>query len=521
MLELLSNLKDKFSKLIQGKVIAPGQVSATLHEGAVPKYIPNPRNVVDWGNHGSDFKFNVSDSDWYHLLKHARDAWANNGSLSNAINDLSDLATNDSWYAQYDGDSSDWGDEAEEAIGAWQEICDIRGISYPLQTLFKLVIISVIRDGDCLCVFTSAADGKYPKLQFIPAHRIGSRGKGVIESGLFTGYTVAYGLIYNDSGAIIGFNILGNAADGSQDIQVSSTDAHYCFMPQWIDSGVRGYSALSPALGDLASYGEIKRMETLGLKARANIALVKSLPEGSPELQTPAGYTDSPDCQTTTNPPTAAKFTKSIEKLQGGEVPVFEASSGAKIEFIQGPNRPDQNAEKFMTDHILRNGFATIGLPLEYAFSIDSGGSTTRLILAKVQRRVEAIQSQVLYPLWKRINGFAISRFIKYGYVSTPPSDKDWRSFSPTYPKSISIDAFKDTKSDDLSVQKCWTTNTQVAASYGYSFKKNVKQKSKELQFVAQVAAKDGVDKNELLQLASQVVEQKSSTSNNSTDKGE
>jgi hypothetical protein len=203
-------------------------------------------------------------------------------------------------------------------------------------------------------------------------------------------------------------------------------------------------------------------------------------------------YSDSP--YTTTVTPTGSRAL-SVETLQGGDTMIFRPDSGAKLEVLNS-NRPSTNTAQFLLDHVLRHAFLSLRWPIELAFDLNSRGATTKLVVAKAQRRIESRQTYTIYPVWKRIISYAIAKFIKNGNL---PPNEQWYMFEPTYPRQFVLDNFKDVKSDLELYNKSFTTGTKIAAAYGYDYYQNLEEKAKELSKADEIAKKYGLNRNEII----------------------
>lgn len=469
--------------------------ASTMYDASLPSNQPRTRTVYIQDYYNTDYKNNVTDGDWNVMLSRARELYANVGSVRNAVCEITDMAVGDGWYAKYTGPDKDWGITATAWLSNWMNVADVRGQPWDFHRDLKLACISTLRDGDALCILTTDTSGKFPRIQWTPAHRIGSWGKQVMDQGMFNGYDVCNGIIYNDLGSVIGYNIMGNDRQGKEDTQVSVYDSQLVFDPEYIDQS-RGLTALASGIHDWMEYKTIKNFELTGIKHASNFAVQYYVP--AEQVDDVAGeYADSPYRTTTT--PTGSREL-SIETLQGGETNVWRADSGAKLEVLNS-NRPSSNTAQFLLDHCLRNSFLSLRWPVEMCFDLNSRGATTKLVVAKAQRRIEDLQAHVIYPIWKRIINYAIAKAIKSGYL---PKNDTWWMFEPTFPRSFVLDNYKDIKTDIEMYNRGWTTGTQIAASYGFNLENNLNVKADELKLRDEIAKKKGVNPNELCMLTIQ-----------------
>jgi len=468
------------------------QATSGMYESSSPFRSYTRHRIVNTG-YNDDYKNNVTLADWNVLLSRAREMYANLGSIKNAIHEIAELTIGSGWTPQFVGseENMEWGEKAVEFLTGWFEICDIRGSSFDFYKGLKAASIATDRDGDCLCVLTTAADGKYPMIQWLPAHRIGSRwNQDMIEKGPFKGKQVINGIIVSDAGTTIGYNIKGNESDGSKDSQISVFDAQLVFDSEYVEQN-RGLTSLAPAINDWDDYKTIKDFEIKGIKHASNFSVQMYVPPE--EIDDYAGELNDSPFRTTTRPTGSRDLT--IETLQGGETTIWKPDSGAKLEVLNS-NRPSTNTATFLLDHVLRHAFLSLRWPVELTFDLNSKGATTKLVIAKAQRRIESRQNCVIYPVWKRVASYGIAKAIKLGIL---PKNPEWYKLQPTYPREFTLDNFRDTKSDLELYSKCWMTGTQISGQYGYSFKKNIVQKAQELKYAQEVADEYGLNRNDLV----------------------
>lgn len=499
----MSRAKNNFSPILD-QFGNPFKQQATLYEGSLPRWVWNPRTIVNYTYHDVDFSKNVTDYDWRMLLDKGRQIYANIGGIKNAINEIADLSVGDGWAAKFNGEDSEWGRLIETWINdQWAPIADIRGNPWTLQKCLRLASISVDRDGDALCVLTETPGSTYPRISWIPAHRIGTRAETVMPSGPYKGYSCSNGVISNDLGGVIAYNIMGNDSNGKDDYQISIFDSQLVYAAEYLDQG-RGLTSLASAIRDFDEWNQIREFQVRQVKAATDQALQMTVP--AEYIPDEAGeYGDSPDSRNTL--PISGSRGLQVEQLNGGTVQVWRPDAGAKLEVLTSHN-PTAEQQEFMVKTLLRNGFLSLRWPIELCYDLDSKGATTKLIVAKAQRRIEQNQMQVLYPIWKRIISYAVAKAIKYKIVPKPKISNDWYKFEPMFPRSFSLDNYKDVKSDIEAYNRGWLTGTQIAANYGYDLESNLRQKSKELKLAQEIAKKDGTDPNVLLQTATQTINQ-------------
>ena len=133
------------------------------------------------------------------------------------------------------------------------------------------------RDGDVLVLFTEDENG-LPRIQYIPAHRIGQRtNASMIEDGEYAGCEMHHGVItYQDTP--IAYQILSHKKD--EDLIVSTENAMLLFDSE-INGFPRGIPLAAFALDSLEDMMVTKVYEQQALKLASEIGIVETNPEGA------------------------------------------------------------------------------------------------------------------------------------------------------------------------------------------------------------------------------------------------
>jgi capsid protein len=360
---------------------------------------------------------------WKNLAALGRALYTQLGEVRGAIGEKAMYTVGSSWFPQFYGKDKVWGDGAETWLWEWMKICDVRGEPYDLRTGIEIASIAIDRCGDVGTVFTETPDG-YPMIQWIPAHRIGSRGgDGPILTGPYTGLAIWNGVISNAQGRPVAYRVLGDANDGSQDRDISARDMMLSFDPDWHDQG-RGLTSFYHAIVTLMHVQDVHGFQMDGIKAAATKFVLE--------------YNDDGEADTASNHLTAGTNDLgtgiTIEQLDGG-IQYMKSNSGGKIEFPKD-DRPSPNTSEFL-ERVIRSAYQGIKWP--YEFTRDPKGLTGnsgRVILAKAFRTVQKRQI-LLERMTSRIQGYAISKAIKLKILKP---NEEWWKFCSQKPKAITGD---------------------------------------------------------------------------------
>jgi len=359
----------------------------------------------------------------------------------------------------------------------------------------KQTVVDVLRDGDNLIVLTTTSDGSYPKLQVIPAHRIGNRGvDGDINEGPYKGFSNHNGIIHDQFGLVVGFQVLGK--DKESDRIINARDASISFERDYSDQ-LRGLSPLASALNIWDELRSIQKFELMGIKHASNFAVQMFVPPEEIDETSGIGAEFTDEVEVTGNQDKEKKMY--VETLQGGEAHVWHPASGARLEVLDTKGgRPGPNTSEFLQNFCIRQACLSLRWPIELTYDMNSKGATTKLVISKAQRRIEDIQSRIIYPLWKRIINYVIRKGIKSGFI---PDSKDWYKWEPTYPRTLVFDSARETAADIELYKLGVITGNQLAGALGYDYEENLKGKAAELEFAKEISAEKGINSGQLIQI--------------------
>tara|TARA_R110001583_G_scaffold45311_3_gene142840 strand:+ start:245 stop:1642 length:1398 start_codon:yes stop_codon:yes gene_type:complete len=374
---------------------------------------------------------------------------------------------------QYVGKDKAWGADAEAWLKDWHKVVDIQG-RCDFEEMLYLALISIKRDGDAGVLLTETR-GKYPAVQLIPSHRIGSRDSGQITAGAYKGKQIQNGVITNANGRAIAYELTNGR-------RISAGDLALCFFPEWSDQG-RGLTPLAGVVADLQDVKELRQYELTAQKAQSSISLIE---------HNENGYADESESfieQTIDG----GTLDTTVETLEGGAIRYFRAGSGAKIETVES-NRPSKNAQDFEST-IMRAAFQALEWP--YDFSLDPskiGGAVVRLVAAKAQRTVEKNQ-RLIRKLARRIDGYGLAKAIKLGLLSMPPGG-DWYSWHYQGPRRLTVDAGRDASAAREDYKLGLTTLSELYAERGLHWEDELQKRIDEQRVLLDAAKAAGIDPN-------------------------
>jgi capsid protein len=443
------------------------------------------RTYVAYTQYNEDHDTNVTEWDLNLIRSRARDLFANTPAIRNAIAEIASYSVGDAWMLKSKTSDKQYNKQVENYINL--NMIPLMNLHQALRILVK----SVLRDGDVLMVLTASADGSYPTFQFIPAHKIA--GNGLVESGPYKGYEIVKGTIIDNFGKPIAYKIV-NRNKPDQIVSVFN-----CQLASENDdfTQLRGESALKNCINTWEDINTVLAFELQGIKTASSKALI---------INAPSNQVDSLAEEDLENPlvssvPETNSLGNSVgvkqSELRGGEVIVFDNSQGGGEMKQVDTNRPTQNVQDFLTN-LVRHAMLSLRWPMEFSVNLDMGGATAKTIGHKIDNRISEVQQTIILPIWNRMMKYAIAKAAKSGYI---PYHEEWYKFEPTYPRSYSYDQFRDTKSNLELYKLGILTATQLAAAEGYDYQDTLEGKYNELKAAHALTDGQNVGFAELIQL--------------------
>jgi len=358
------------------------------------------------------------------LMSMGRWLYANNSLVAGSVDDQAAIVSGE-LTPQFAGEDAAWGALAEQWLEDHDRLCDVRGDHYPMQTLQRLWMLHIIRDGDVGVIFTEGAGG-YPLLQTIPSHRIKGDGKAGPESP-WNGYRLVDGVIVNDVGRPLAYRVHDDARASFQDI--SAVDMRLRFLPRYADQ-VRGFSALGCAMVDFQDIDEVRRFELVAQKLAASIVLAETNETGLPPDSAESMLGED---TTETNPDANI----AMHTMQGGEIRYFRSGTGGKLEALMA-DRPTPAQQSF-ADSIIRQAMAGMGWSIDYFLDPSKvGGASMRVVVERINRHVGMMRTQCLFPLARSVDAWRIAKAMKEQML---PWSDDWHRWRYQGAANITADA--------------------------------------------------------------------------------
>jgi hypothetical protein len=407
-------------------------------------------------------------------MRLGRTLWENSSVVKAALRQMSEISTSEI-MPQFDGQDKEWGQLAEDWLYENDKWIDVRGWPYRMADVDRLIVLSIIRDGDIGELLTEDAEGN-PKVQLIPAHRIGSRNgmQERIKSGQFSGYLLIDGVILGDSWDTVGYRVLGSNKDEDRDYSINDMRLH--FRPVWTDQ-IRGYSWLGAAAIDAQDVKESRRLELVAQKVLASRVILEHNETGQADpghATIISGLEGVEAADSESGQATAPVYGRS---LAGGETTYFRAGSNSRLDVVTG-DRPTANQQAFSAD-VIRQAIHGLGWSVDYALDPSKvGGASMRVVVETINDTVSAIRCNIVSPVRHWIDGWRIAKSIKNGRL---PFNEDWWKWAYQFSQRKTADKKYDSDVDIAEMRAGVSTLRDVCARRGLWWEEVVEQKEREV----------------------------------------
>lgn len=393
------------------------------------------------------------------------------------IREMANYTVGNGFKPAFQGMDTDWGNMVEERLANWGKVCNLRGRPFNWTTDLRLADIAISRCGDVLAVFTENEFGA-PRIQYISAHRLGSRGMmEAPESTPYAGLPAYNGVIHNQFGKPVAYQVLGETE--AEDIYIPARDAHLLFDPEWVDQG-RGVPLFAKAFSDISDEDDITSLEMQALKIFATETFIEYTETGE--------ATDEGD-DFAAEGETAAGAGKMFETREGGAYRVAKANSGVDWKPLES-NRPSPNWREF-NDRTIKRVFESAGWPYEFSYGLkDLKGAVTRMVVRKAMTHIERRQG-ILAAFAERATIWAVAKLHKRGDFDLV---QDWWKWGHSTPKQLTVDIGHDGKNEREDYKLGLSTLRDQYASKGQDWQVQLDQKIQERKYLEDKCADAGID---------------------------
>jgi capsid protein len=378
------------------------------------------------------------------LLNSGRHIYNSYPMVSGAANDIANNVIGQHWQPQYTGKRDQvWGRKVEGWLREYYKICDVRGQPFDLVTDLYVGVVTLIRDGEYFLHLTQNEAG-YPMIQFLEAHRIGTRigaFAGPIMEGPYKGLTQRNGIAYNSYSRPIAYRFLGDTPE--TDEWIDAARIYHVYDPKWFSQG-RGISPLVYGILDWLDVHGWRQNEKMAQLIFSSIALLETNEAGAPSTLQERMR------QAVTGSSTGGPVKQIVESFTSG-MTRFMKINGSNIKALENA-RPSPNQANF-EERILRGCFRAMGWTYEQGYdSSNQGGANVRRDVAQNQKSVEHMQAITAKP-WTRVTVYGIAAADALGVLNDEDGKPlgivpDFYKWRPQLPQKMTVDAGRDRRVD-------------------------------------------------------------------------
>jgi hypothetical protein len=402
----------------------------------------------------SDTHKNVSNYGRRVLMTIGRFLYWNCAPIRASVDEIARLSVS-SFIPQFYGEDRQWGKDAEEFLYESDKFIDVRGWPYNWSHYLQNLVREVLVDGDQGTLLTEL-DGS-AKVQVWRSHRINSQqGQGIVQGGPYDGAVIIDGVVLSEIGRPIAYALQDNNW-GMPFAYVSTNDFLLNFLPNTSDA-VRGYSSIATAAFPMLDREESKNFLLIGQKLAATYPVAVHNESGMADrakqlLSAPAtAAADSGDAQSL---PT--------ELRKPGSITYFRAGTNQKIEVLD-QNQPGENVINFQ-DAIIRESLQSMGWSFDFSHDpTKAGGAQMRIVIEKVEAKLNEIRTMLVEPAARRITGYRIAKAIKSGMLK---ENDEWFKWTFQGPAKLTADRKYDSEIDIEETRAGFTTDRIACARRG------------------------------------------------------
>lgn len=445
------------------------------------------------------------------LVRWSREMFGQLAFVPVASNLKASFAVGNEYLPKYKGSKPSWGKKAEEwLVNSWFRNCCTRGAAYDFQTAMHLLSFILDQDGDILNLFVFD-EANMPRFQLVPSHRIRSMtpGKKIME-GKFAGMVSYDGIIYDERGKTVGYNVvepadLSNILQTVQtiptkEVQLTTREARLVFDPKFFDKS-RGLPAISPAILQAISMQELYSYLQEKIKLESTVGLIEKTQSGEAPLEYARVLEELNQQQLDYGVFQPSPTTHGVQVIQGPSIRYIKAEGG-ELTTLQSTSPPTQTMDflKKLETQIL----SCIGVPHQLVYSPEQ--ISGRIVSGVVEgfRSAIAERQRLLDRYAKLICGWAVAVAVKEGIL--PENDEPFYSvFDFTHPRQFDMDEGYTRASDLKDYAAGVITLEEIANKRNTTAEVIMAQREKEAKELVvsaqRIASETGVDLNVALSI--------------------
>jgi hypothetical protein len=385
----------------------------------------------------------------------------------------------------FTGRDKAWGRVARAALIQAHKVIDVRGGLYHWNKNWQIGCTMLDIDGGFFVVRGETETG-FPQLQFLEAHRIGSRYgslEDTVQSGPYRGLRILNGIIYNRKGREVAYRVLGEIPE--QDRDISALDMHHVADPRWFSDG-RPFPTIAYSILDWYDAKEARGFQRTKQKVNSAITMVESTVDGKAPDNDPwgnhlRGGTAAPRVGTA-----AAPIEPKIQLLGGGLIRYVKAGLGS----IQShtDTTPGDGWLKF-DQRIIAGAFIGMDWRAEMLDPSALGGAATRGFGDQINTSIYS-RWGALVPHVYADEMYILRKLIKRGDL---PDHDEWWHWGYVPPAEFTVDGGRSNKIDIDNVLAGTDALQFIVGRYGRTMEEVYRAQAEDFKLRTEIAQEEGI----------------------------
>lgn len=442
-----------------------------------------------------DARFDANAATRGEILRKAR-YWERNNAIVNRLADIYEQYTVGSGIPFVPSSSDkEWNNRAREY---WDESC--KNLNLCSKQSFAsdqgLCARTEFVDGEIFILKTRGETG-FPRIQLIESHRVGSP-SGNPESG---GRAIHDGVeIDLKNGRPIAYWVR-DGVEAADYRRISADQIIHVFEPSRVGQ-YRGLSFLYPVLNDIHDLDDLQILEQKAARQAAEISNVITNESGEVSADGLRNQRYIQGKQTSGGVDTTESRTEFLRRALGGKTVVMRTGEKLEQHKSERPSVATQGYWEFLASKIC----AGVGITKQLVFPWSMQGTVTRADL-EVAAQFFKVRHSVLASAFTEVYLFVMDYGIKRDMrLADPPAD--WRKVSLRCPRSPNVDAGRNSSAMLAELAAGATTLEDIYGPAGHDWLDRVRQRSREISAIKEIAAADGNTPEEISEFLAKDVSQ-------------
>lgn len=413
-----------------------------------------------------DFRREMTESTRKELVRLSRYLEKNNGLYRQMFKDTALYSVGDGITMQSLGGDFEWQSIVE---AEWEQECESPEVSgrFSMVECQHIICESLDRDGEIFAI--KCKRGGIPKFQLIECHRIETPTTMLGQENIYDG------IRYNRFGQPTAYYV--KQSDGSFTTVPAASMMHiYCAS---YASQSRAFPPHQHAISNLRDEMDLLSFEKVAAKDNARTSRILK----TNDLNADQGDLGVGQANVA---PTEQTSPDNINRILGGVTAVLQTNED--LTPYQSA-RPTTAFTGFI-EHLRRDSVMG-SVPYEFVADPNkAGGAAVRLVTAKASRYFSHRQNIIISRFLKPYFQFWLGTKINKGDL---PSAKNWWKCEWVTPKSISVDAGRDSANERADLTMGRTLPSDDFQGRGMGFEKSIRKKARDLAYIDKTAAEFGV----------------------------